>query len=150
MTIAEAERQYDHEIKQLKEDYKNKMGNYICISATVGGILWLLAIIFFIMSSSSSDNVISICLAVPSLAGGSIILILIYHFSKKQEKGPENFLPQIKNLYLNYLQCEDLSADNKEFYKQKLEEIRHFELINAINNASLSVMSAILFTTLKK
>lgn len=150
MTIAEAERQYDHEIKQLKEDYKNKMGNYICISATVGGILFLITLIFFAMNNSSRDNGLTIILVATSLIIWIVTFALMRHFSKEQDKGPTNFLPQIKNLYLNYLQCEDLSADNKEFYKQKLEEIRHFELINAINNASLSAMSAILFTTLKK
>lgn len=150
MTIAEAEKQYNREIKQLKEDYKKSMSDNMCISAIIGGTLWLLAIIFFIMSSSSSDNGASIIVAVPSLVFGSILLAFALHFLIEQNKEPKNFLPQIKNLYLNYLQCEDLSADNKEFYKQKLEEIRHFELINAINNASLSAMSAILFTTLKK
>lgn len=43
-----------------------------------------------------------------------------------------------------------MSDSDKEFYKQKLEDIRNMELVSAIHRSSDSVSAAILFTTLKK
>ena len=55
--------------------------------------------------------------------------ILALDFNKKDKE----MLSARKELYANYLRCVDMSEEEKEYYKQKLEEIRYAELASKIN-----------------
>lgn len=43
-----------------------------------------------------------------------------------------------------------MDDSDKKFYKEKLEEIRHIELINAIHSSAAATSAAILFSTMAK
>lgn len=48
------------------------------------------------------------------------------------------------------MKCVDMDDSDKKFYKEKLEEIRHIELINAIHSSAAVTSAAILFSTMAK
>lgn len=164
MTINEAEKQYSYEVSKCIEQHKNKLQKSKRIWFIIGSVLILIGIVLTIIGfttppeitswgyesdsvATTFEKIFGIMLLVLGVFFISIILPLLH---REQEKGPQNFLPQIKNLYLNYLKCEDMNNDDKEFYKQKLEDIRNMELVNAIHQASAASSAAIMFNALHK
>lgn len=163
MTIKEAENQYYCEVENCREQFtKNiKKGiliwNIICAAVVVVGLI--LTIVGFTAPpdtswGSESLSVVAIFGRVSGIGalclGSFLIIFTNLSFRRVKKQGPRNFLPQIRNLYLNYLKCDDMGIDEKEFYKQKLEDIRNLELVNAIHRASVSASAAIMFSSLCK
>ena len=69
-------------------------------------------------------------------------LIGIPASNRKLEEGAPNYLSESKSYYLNCLMAEDIDDDQKDYCKQKLEEIRHKELLYAIRNAANAANTA--------
>lgn len=80
-----------------------------------------------------------------------IIDVFYYKNAKKAIKNKQiNLLPYTKNLYLNYLRCEDMDPDDKEYYKQQLEDFRTMALTDAMHRSAAAASAAILFSTIYK
>ena len=170
MTIREAENQYDWEvansIAKSTERHKKQMRKAFYIWMCVGFILIILGIVLILIGVNTPPKIDFLGNEYESFEAGMAKtfggLILFYGvgslaialFCKHKKKKPDNFLPQIRNLYLNYLKCEDMSKDDKEYYIQKLEEIRNMELVSAVHSAaaaaSTAATTAIMFSALKK
>ena len=164
MTINEAEQQYSLEVANCIEQHKKQIQKAKTISIIIDFCLILIGIVLTIVGyttppevtswgyeSESSAAIFEKIFGITSLVIGAVILLIIIpSLNKAQRKGPQNFLPQIKNLYFNYLKCEDMSDEDKDFYKQKLEDIRNMELVDAINRASTAASAAIMFNALHK
>lgn len=164
MTSKEAEEQYKLEVRIYKEQFKKNKKRNLIIWLIVGGILIVAGLILTIIGLSippeidsfgnewiTADAMIkqmfgSILLVSPTIALISYTIVAVLAI----KNGPSSFLAQNRNLYLNYLKCVDLPADYKEFYKQKLEEIRNAELCAALNRVSTTASTAVLFSMLKK
>lgn len=160
MTIIEAENQYKQEVANYIEQHQKKYQKAKFISIIIGSMLILIGIVLRCTTPSEIDSLgyedysaalfqegCGIVLLVLGVVSISIISLLLHKF---QKDGPDNFLPQIKNLYFNYLKCEDMSKDGKDFYKEKLKDIRNMELVSAVHGAASSASSAIIFSTLMK
>lgn len=164
MTIEQAENQYNLEVKNSIEQHKQQLSKLILIWTIISSVCILVGIILIVIGFSTPPEIDSLGFewdTTPAILsklfgfislwiGLAFLLILIPFFLKNKKLGPVSFLPQIKNLYLNYLACEDLSENEREFYKQKLEDIRNAELVKAIRSASATASTAILFSMLKK
>ena len=165
MTIKEAENQYYHEVENCREQHIMKAKKAILIWNIIGSLLIVVGLILMIIGFTTPPEIDSFgyewepigalfekAYGIVSLGLGVFFILLLNLGGRRAiKKGPRNFLPQIKNLYLNYLKCDDMSNDEKEFYKQKLENIRNMELVNAIqHSASVAASTAIMFSTLHK
>lgn len=137
---------------------KLKIGNIIGIILAITGIVLLIIgasqppIIYSTGDEGeSSDSILEKMFGGILLSSGAIVLIS-FNIGLRYaiKRGPQDFTAQIKNLYYNYLKCTDMSSTDKEFYKQKLEDIRYAELADAIHSAAVSTSAAIMFTTLRK
>lgn len=163
MTVDMAERRYISEVDAYCEQFikktkkGRKVGNIIFSVLLVSGIV--MTIVGFVLPPErlyygeviSTAAIFLRIYGIIALCVSALFLpVLNVLFHKDLKRGPRNFLVQKKNLYFNYLKCEDMSDSDKEFYKQKLEDIRNMELVSAIHRSSDSVSAAILFTTLKK
>ena len=164
MTIAEAENQYFVEVENLRKQHELQIKKSLKIWDIVCAVLIIIGIILIIIGYTTppvldalgeemisfgaymerSFGIMLLCLG----AFWLLIFNLLFKFSKK--KGPRSFLEQNKNLYFNYLKCVDMDDSDKKFYKEKLEEIRHIELINAIHSSAAATSAAILFSTMAK
>lgn len=168
MTIKEAEEQYDWEVENHIEKYKDRLKLTIYIFMIIGFILIILGIALRGIADTlppevwwegteseyetESDKAFfyNFFGTMALIMGAIFLVVIVPSLYWTRNKGPKNFLPQIKRLYFNYLKCEDMSRDYKEFYKQKLEDIRNMELVNAIHNASATASTAIMFSALRK
>ena len=164
MTSIEAENQYECEMTKCFEQHKNRLQNEMIVCIIISLLLIVIGIVLTIIGCNAppeinifGDEIESLSAMLEKIFGISIlcagVLIMLIIFPQlyiSYKKGPENILPQIKNLYLNYLKCEDIGEDDKEFYKQKLEEIRNMELVNAIRRASVTASAAVMFNALHK
>ena len=187
MTIQEAETLYEYEVKKHEEEhnaYKEKMKEeiekqsdiYICI----GMILIAVGVILLLIGVTAPPEVSStgykstpfyaimfiLFGIILGIIGGTFSLLTITKSkkSKKIENEPISYYVQNKHLYLNYIKCTDMNDTDKEYYKQKLEDMRNAELVSAVESASkaaeaaknaansAAAMSAIsaLYTTIKK
>lgn len=164
MTIKEAEKRYKFEVYKYKEFFSNYSKSRIkgwtiaeIITLVIGVPLLIIALCqprdinSFGTEILSTTSFLFVCLSVPFLMVAVIVapLCLLKNYIELK-KGPDNLLPPTKNLYLNYLKCVDLPDGYKEFYKQKLEELRNAELVAALNNVNTTASTAILFSMLKK
>ena len=170
MTIKEAENQYDWEVANSVaksiEQHKKQMRKAFTVWMSIGFILIIIGIVLILKGVTAPPEINFLgneeepfWASMAKTFGG---LILFYGVGasaialccKFKKKKPDNFLPQIRNLYLNYLKCEDMSNDDKEYYIQKLEEIRNMELVNAVRSAastaSTAAATAIMFSALNK
>ena len=164
MTIKEAENQYYHEVENCREQHIMKAKKAILIWNIIGPLFIVVGLILMIIGFTTPPEITSWgyesvptgaiferVYGIGSLLLGAFCMLLMNLGGRRAiKKGPRNFLPQIKNLYLNYLICDDMSNDEKEFYRQKLEDIRNMELVNAIHSASTAASTAIMFSTLHK
>ena len=165
MTIAEAENQYFVEVENLRKKFEKQIKKEIIIFDIICAVVIVTGTILTIIGYTTPlvfdvvfekevvpfeatleryFGIMLLCLG----AFWLLIFNLLFKFSKK--KGPRSFLEQNKNLYFNYLKCVDMDDSDKKFYKEKLEEIRHIELINAIHSSVAAASSAILFSTMAK
>lgn len=164
MTVKEAENQYYCEVETCREQFTKNIKKEILIWDIILAALVVVGLILTIVGfttppeiSSSGYEYVSVAAIFERVCGigalclGSFLIIFTnLSFRRVKKQGPRNFLPQIRNLYLNYLKCDDMGIDEKEFYKQKLEDIRNLELVNAIHRASVSASAAIMFSSLCK
>lgn len=164
MTIKDAEEQYNIEILSCREQYLKHAKKAKLIWNIISAVLIITGIILTAIGFTTPPEIDSFgfewepiwatfekCYGIGAICLGVFFFVLMNIFWNKAIKnGPRNFIQQIKNLYLNYLECEDMNKDDKEFYKQKLEDIRNMELANAIHNASATVSAAIMFSTLNR
>lgn len=162
MTIAEAEKQYFVEVENLRKQHELQTKKTRKIFDIVLAVLIVVGIILTIIGYTTppefifDEEIVSVEAYVERGIGLFMIcffaiFLFITHsvFSTILKKGP-NLLAQTKNLYFNYLKCVDMNDSDKEFYKEKIEEIRHMELVNAIHSSAAATSAAILFTTLNK
>lgn len=166
MTIREAENQYDWEvansIAKSTERHKKQMRKAFYIWMSVGFIFIILGIVLILKGVTTPPEInifgheeVPFVATLAKIFGGLILFygvgsLAMALYCKHKKKKPDNFLPQIRNLYLNYLKCEDMSKDDKEYYIQKLEEIRNMELVSAVHSAAAAAATAIMFSALKK
>lgn len=164
MTIAEAENQYFVEVENLRKQHELQIKKSLKIWDIIFAILIIVGIILTIIGYTTppvldalGEEMISFGAYMERFFGIMLLCLgafwllifnLLFKFSKK--KGPRSFLEQNKNLYFNYLKCVDMDDSDKKFYKEKLEEIRHIELINAIHSSAAVTSAAILFSTMAK
>ena len=164
MTIFEAEKQFRCEVENHYKLTAQRAKKAMMIWSMIGVILIMIGIILAVIGFATPPEIDSLGFEWTSTAalfekvfgigmiclGAFFTLFMNIMGHRAIKKGPQNFLPQIKNLYLNYLQCEDISNSDKEFFKQKLENIRTMELVNAINKASANASAAIMYSMLHK
>lgn len=164
MTIAEAENQYKTDVENARQWFIMRLKKSIKIWNSISIVLIVAGIVLTIIGFTTPPEIDSI--GYESLPAGAlcerifgiallilgVFWLLIFNLSYKSnlKRGPKNFNEETKTLYLNYLKCSDMSDTDKEFYKQKLEEMRNSELVSAIRSAAASNASAIMFTTLRK
>lgn len=164
MTIAEAEKRYFVEVENLRKQHELQIKTSRKIWNIISAVLMVVGIILTIIGYTTPpvfDNVlddeivpfgayIERGIGLFMICFFAIFLFITHSvFSTILKKGP-NSLAQTKNLYFNYLKCVDMNDSDKEFYKEKIEEIRHMELVNAIHSSAAATSAAILFTTLNK
>ena len=162
MTIKEAEKIYEWEVTDCIESNKKQAKKKTWVRSIIFIILIVAGIVLtvkgftappeidwkgeetesFGASLMKAYGIILICVGAFCL----LLIPLIY----KEIKNREDFSIPRKNLYYNYLKCEDMSQEDKEYYIQKLEEIRNDELVAAIHRGSADASAAILFTTLRR
>ena len=164
MTIAEAENQYFVEVENLRKQHELQIKKSLKIWDIIFAILIIVGIILTIIGYTTppvldalGEEMISFGAYMERSFGIMLLclgafLLLIGNLGARNglKKGPRSFLEQNKNLYFNYLKCVDMDDSDKKFYKEKLEEIRHIELINAIHSSAAATSSAILFSTMAK
>lgn len=164
MTIAEAENQYFVEVENLRKQHELQTKKALKIWDIVCAVLIAVGIILIIIGYTTppvldalGEEMISFGAYMERGIGIFLICfwtiwLLIFNlvFCSILKKGPRSFLEQNKNLYFNYLKCVDMDDSDKKFYKEKLEEIRHIELINAIHSSAAVTSAAILFSTMAK
>lgn len=167
MTIKQAEEIFYSECKYLDNAHAEKVKRSIKGWKIIGIVLCIIGLTLTIIGLSlpletnySGEKEPSILAYFLKLYGilsifFSIFLPLIgVSSSNRAKKEGPNLLQPTRNLYLNYLKCEDMKQEDKMFYMQKLEELRNFELVSAMRSAgnavAASTFSAIMFTSLKK
>lgn len=164
MTIAEAENQYFVEVENLRKQHELQIKKSLKIWDIIFAILIIVGIILTIIGYTTppvldalGEEMISFGAYMERSFGIMLLclgafLLLIGNLGARNglKKGPRSFLEQNKNLYFNYLKCVDMDDSDKKFYKEKLEEIRHIELINAIHSSAAATSAAILFSTMAK
>ena len=158
MTVKEAEEQYYREVEEHRELHISHVKKMYIALSIVGVLMLIVGIILTLIGFTSQgyksesigallEKIFGITLL--CVGAGIVLYINIYRITETK-KGPKNFLPQLKNLYLNYLRCENMNDSDKEFYKQELENVRNMELVNAINTAAASISAAVMLSTLHK
>ena len=157
MTLQEAYDNYEIEVEEKKERHKNRIKKSMIIWSIVGSI----AIIIFIILLDFAYNIpleksifgekwertfgAQMLIFVSWGAIGFIpILLLIGLISTfiSIKKGPKSFLEENRNLYMNCLTADDVNEKGKLYYRQKLEELRHLELLRAIRSAGNAAAAA--------
>lgn len=163
MTIKEAENRYYEELAQCVDIYNKKIKKELTIWCVINFILIISGLILIIIGVSAPYTVDFLGYkSYPAYAtyckfygfvslplGSVLLLVIIPSYSKLKKKGPDIF-PLVRFLYYDYLKCSDMSEEDKEYYKQRLEDFRYGELINSINNASSDISAVTLFSTLNK
>lgn len=164
MTIKEAENQYYREVENCREQHIKHAKKAILIWNIICAVLIVVGLILTIIGFTTPPEITSWgyeslpigalferIYGIGAMCLGTFIIILMnLSWRKAIKRGPRDFLPQIRTLYLNYLKSDDMSKDEKEFYKQKLEDIRNMELVNAIHRASTAASAAIMFSSIPK
>ncbi len=172
MTIEEAENYYFYEVEEAKKREiaraKKTLKKVLIIGNVIIFILLLIGIILTVvgfttppeetlvgLEMDSADALLEKLFGSMALSVGVILILgidvwLNIAARKTIKKGQINLLPYIKNLYQNYLRCEDMKPEEKEYYKQKLEDMRIEALTNAARSAASTASAAILFSTLYK
>ena len=155
MTIIEAEKQYELDVQELQARSEQVKRKTTAIGRVVGIIFVLIGIVLLIVGATKepivyevsgfvdNNNTLEYAFGAMCLIWG-IIAIVVSLYVKKNIK--INYLQANKNLYMNYIRCTDMSEQDREFYKQKLEEIRMAEIRRAVSNAG----AAIIFSQLIK
>lgn len=164
MTIQEAEDIYRYEVEAAKREITLKRKRALSIWNIISFILILSGIVLTIVGFTLPRQELYDGYEIDApgalfakiygigamIVGVWFLIIFNISFRKAIQKGQIDFLPHVNKLYLNYLKCEDMKPEDKEFYRQKLEDIRNENLVNAINRASASTSAAIMFTMLRK
>ena len=153
MTIQEAETLYEYEVKKHEDEhnaYKEKMKEKIekqsNIQVLIGVIFITIGFITLFIVVSSDIWFAFLALIIFGILGGTGLLIYTYITKPKKIEEIENepisyWLPN-KHLYMNYLICTDMNDTYKEYYKQKLADMRYSELALSVDNATSAAAAA--------
>lgn len=167
MTMAEAEKIYDDEVKKCEEEHiedkekkKEKIENQEAIRIIISIIIMIVGVILLLIGVTAPPEVSSITgnestpfyaimLIIYGIILGIIgVSVLLYTFittPKKLEKVENEkvsyYLPN-KHLYMNYLICTDMNDSYKEYYKQKLADMKYSELALSVDNATSAAAAA--------
>lgn len=157
MTVKEAEKKYTI-AKQLRYDTlveKTAKSKKVFVCITL--ILLLLGIALLLIANSlpkyydsvlkkeclSSDAEVCLIFGWMTLPAGLIFLVTLLIANRKPlEFQPKDFIAETKELYRDYIRCEDLSDEDKEYYRELLQEIRNAELIASNSSIATSVIMA--------
>ncbi len=165
MTIKEAEWQYHLAVEQCKSEHTKRAKKSLIIWNIIAAAFLVIGVILVIVGFTASPQevfydgtriysltvTLERAFGVAEMVIGAFIMILMNVVLCRAIKTRQiDLLPCINDLYLNYVKCEDMSGDDKEFYKQKLEDIRNEKLVNAIHDASAAMSSVVLFSMLCK
>ena len=158
MTISEAEELYNLEIVERDRLCENSVKKTTIIGSIIGALMFVVGMILLIVGMTKPpiidedgfvfrDNYIefifgSMC-CILSIA---ILAMFIGVVPKCNTKKNRRYPQETKNLYMNYIRCVDMPESEKEFYKQKLEDIRNAELAKSMS----SISTAIIFSNLHK
>ncbi len=156
MTIKEAEDQYFLEVEKCREQREQHIKKVILIWNIILSVLIVVGFILMIVGFTApletlyggykvraSSAILKIYFGMFLLLIGVVFLLMANLMWRKfMKRKPLACLPQMKNLYANYLDCDDMGADEKECYKQKLKEIKNLELTIGTNGtgAEMAVM----------
>lgn len=149
MTIIEAEKQYELDKEMLEEKFESKKFKLQIFGGILAAILIITGLVLFIVGAHKPPKISEYTgdvmenNFVENIVGGicfgyGLLIALLVMFSGKITG--VNYLPANKNLYMNYIRCSDMDDCDKDFYKQKLEEIRWAELRHAISRAGGAIM----------
>ena len=164
MTTQEAWKIYEIEVEQKKESHKRIMKKYFLSFLIIGIIGLILGIVLTIIGFSLPKNITYHLKGTPyeytsaydtttalvlKILGICLLFFTCFFFIPQAvengillKKGPKDFLAENKRLYLNSLKAEDADENDIEYFKQKLENIRHVELVNEIRRASAATSAA--------
>ncbi len=153
MTILETEGIYQAKVKRYKDSFKKKSKRVSIVIFVIACILSILGIILLIAGYAepkeidsfgfeweSPDAIIEKMFGVIMLFFGIIAFILSFCGYISSKKDPENYLHLNKELWLDYIRCEDVSQADKEYFKQKLEDVRAAEIARSLDKASAAVI----------
>lgn len=162
MTIKEANVIYDRDVKEHIDRHKKRTKIFMVIWAVSSIVLFLIGV-FLINKSKTFPHDIILGLEFESfeetlyyiLGVGTIITAIAIVISSEicliisLVRGPRSFAIQNKKLYYNYLLCEDLDKDRKEYYKLKIQEMVSSESVSRISsNMNPDITTAIGAATL--
>ena len=149
MTIIEAEKQYELEVEEWKarcEQFKRKAS---VIGRFIGIILIIIGVVLFIVGATKSpivyeasgfvdnNNTLEYVLGALCSVWGVVAIFIGFQIKRTARV---NYLQANKNLYMNYVRCTDMEEQDREYYRQKLKEIRMAELRKSISNAGAAVL----------
>lgn len=163
MTTQEAWDIYEMEVEQKKETHKRTMKKYFISLLITGIIMLVLGIVLTKIGFSLPKKITYHLKGTPDeytsaydtstavslkILGITLLFMCLFpiliatNYGSSLKKGPDNFLAENKRLYLNCLRSKDIDEDDIEYYKQKLENIRHIELLDEIRCAGATASSA--------
>ena len=156
MTLKEAYDNYEIQVEQKIEAHKKKYKKNLRLCAIVAPILLVVAIVAILLMQFSGflDGIIFVCVCI--FLSIAVILAFVCEAIKKLKKGP-SFFYENKELYFNYLTASDINEEGRFYYREKLEEMRHCEKLEAIARveqevsiASTTASTAMMYSVINK
>lgn len=143
MTVQKAWDIYDIEVKQKKEFYKKEMEKksniYLILGLALFSIGIILTLLGFAMPAHkghfTTEGFLLKAFGIGLLLFSFICFGASISYNTKSKKELVGFMQENKRLYINCLSASDISEEDKLYYKQELEELRHRELLNEIRSA---------------
>ena len=169
MTIKETEEKYFNQMLEFEKLYAEKNKRNKIIFLVISLVFLIAGLIMTVKAYTTPKEVITyesgysyerestsiIFMKIFSLplAIIGVSLLSISLFAKKLVNQDIEVLEKLeikRQLYLNYLRCEDITEKDKEYCKQMLEEIRYAKMVNAISRAGSAVSSSVLLSTIHR
>ncbi len=170
MTIKQAQAKYRYEIEECYKQTKIETKKSNKKMLKVGSVLLFIGIVLLIVGLAippKTDYVFSDGSILTSRTIGAMlaigfgalimwigtiafILFIVSFISLKKDKIKIDATPYIIELYLNYIRCEDLSPEDKEYYKQKLENYRAGNIARSMDSASAMAAAAMMYSAINK
>lgn len=169
MTIKQAQAKYRYEIEECykKTKIEAKKSNKKMLIAgivllSIGIVLLIVGLVipqeidFFsdgsILTYRTGEAILAILFGSITIEIGTIafVLFIVSFITIKKDKIKIDATPYIIELYLNYIRCEDLSPEDKEYYKQKLENYRAGNIARSMDSASAMAAAAMMYSAINK
>ena len=157
MTLKEAYDNYEIQVEQKIEAHKKKYKKNLRLCAIVAPIVTFIVVIsdllllidynfFLVMIIANIALFCPLCLSWSKL----------FEAIEKLKKGP-SFFYENKELYFNCLTASDINEEGRFYYREKLEEMRHCEKLEAIARveqevsiASTTASAAMMYSVINK